>query len=359
MYNQLKIENFRGISKLVLDQIKQVNLIVGKNNTGKTSILEAIFLISGIANPQLPFNINTTRGLNYLTDKDEIFLIYHKLNHKVPVRIKAEQSEQIRELKIKPHFINNEGETIATIEKDFLEKNLLNTVLGNQPSNGYDYEISITKNKKTETYKALIYPQGILFQQQIPRGYKETTQCTYVNPSNILLQLPQSLNEIIINKKIDKIISTLNKIDSQIKGISVGTNGLIYCDIGLDKLIPINVMGDGIKRILSIITTIHLSKNSIVIIDEIENGFHPETLQILWRAVFTSAKESNVQIFSTTHSYECIEAFKDACNYDKYPQDKDIAKLFRIERNTENEFKIVNYDEEMIKTATEMNWEVR
>jgi len=360
MFTKIEIENFRGISKLVLDDIKQVNLVVGKNNTGKTSILEAIFLISGISNPQLPFNINTTRGLNFLSDKEEAFLIYHKLNYKNQLKIKAERNKQIRELKIKPHFIQTEGEITATIEKDFLGKNLLNTVLNNQPTDGYDYEIRIVnENKQIENYKAVIYPQGLLFQQQTPKGYVETINCSYINPSNILLQLPQGLNEIIVNKKIDKIVEILKRIDSQIKGISVSTNGLIYCDIDLEKLIPINVMGDGVKRILSLITTIILSKNGIVIIDEIENGFYPETLQTLWRAVFTAAKENNVQVFSTTHSYECIEAFKDAYNYDKHPQDKEQAKLYRLERNNENIFNVAQYDEEMLNTATKMNWEVR
>ncbi len=357
MYNTIEIENFRGISQLKLIDTKQVNLIVGKNNTGKTSVLEAVFLISGISNPQLPFNINTTRGLNFLADQDEAFLIYHKLNYKNPVKIKAKLDKQVRELLIKP-IIQSESQASTVIEKDLLTKNILNTVLNNQATDGYDYEISITdENKKTEKYNAIIYPQGLMFQQQIAKGYRETIKCNYVNPSNILLQLPQGLNEIIINKKIDKIIGILNKIDTQIKSISVGTNGLIYCDIGLDKLIPINVMGDGIRRILSLITTINLSKNGIVIIDEIENGFHSETLPILWRAVFMAAKENNVQIFATTHSYECIEAFKDAYHFDK--QENDFARLFRLEKNEKNIFNVSSYDQEMINTATEMNWEIR
>jgi len=217
MYQNIEIKNFRGISSLLLDDLKQINLIVGKNNTGKTSLLEALFLISGISNPQLPFTVNTHRGLNYLTDKEEPFLIYHNLKLDSPVHIKAQKEKQTRELSIQPHFAQNSGETITTIEKEFLGKNLFNTLL-NIPTDGYKYEIKITnENEKPKTFIAEIYPQGLLFQQKIPNGYKETVNCTYVNPLNILQQLPAGLNELIVNKKIDKIVQILKQIDNKIQ----------------------------------------------------------------------------------------------------------------------------------------------
>jgi len=61
-FNELKISNFRGIDYAELKEMKRLNIIVGKNNSGKTSILEAIFILSGMSNPELLLNINNLRN---------------------------------------------------------------------------------------------------------------------------------------------------------------------------------------------------------------------------------------------------------------------------------------------------------
>ena len=64
MFSSIKIENFRGIKKIKVEDLKQFNLFVGKNNCGKTTLLESIFYIIGPTNSLLPLNTNTFRGLN-------------------------------------------------------------------------------------------------------------------------------------------------------------------------------------------------------------------------------------------------------------------------------------------------------
>ena len=51
MLKKLTIEHFRGFSSFKIDQLARINLIVGKNNVGKTALLEALFLLSGPYNP--------------------------------------------------------------------------------------------------------------------------------------------------------------------------------------------------------------------------------------------------------------------------------------------------------------------
>ncbi len=63
MLKRLQIRNFRGFNALKIDQLSGINLIVGKNNSGKTSLLEAIFLLSGAGNAQMAINDNVIRGL--------------------------------------------------------------------------------------------------------------------------------------------------------------------------------------------------------------------------------------------------------------------------------------------------------
>jgi AAA15 family ATPase/GTPase len=91
-------------------------------------------------------------------------------------------------------------------------------------------------------------------------------------------------------------------------------------------------------------------------IDEIENGFHYSSQEILWNAIINSAKEFNVQIFATTHSLECVKAYSSAHSR-LYPQEDDL-RLFRIERRKDN-FDVICYDNTLLESSLDSNWEVR
>jgi len=358
-YKKLSIENFRGIEKIELNDFKQINLFVGENNCGKTTILESLFLITGISNPQFLMTINQLRGLNYLLGNDkEHLLIYHKLDYKNEILIEAESIESERTLKIKPHKQDGSEDISTTFEKKELEHISLNTLSKNQMVDGYVYDISITKKGKTEQHKAAIYPMGIIYHQEIPKKYKETVNATIINPVSALTQLPQNLNTLIKNKRIDKVVKVLQKIDNTILNIIAGTDNLIYCDTGLNQLIPINVMGDGIRRVLSLIVTIANFRNGCVFIDEIESGLHYKSIKIMWTAIIEASKEFDVQIFATTHSMECVQGLYNSYSYDKQPQGDNEIRLYRIERK-DGLLSSYSFDQQMIKIAIENNWEVR
>ena len=112
--------------------------------------------------------------------------------------------------------------------------------------------------------------------------------------------------------------------------LSVGSDDILYCDVGFNELVPVNIVGEGINRLLSIILAIYEASNGIVMIDEVENGFHYSSLPFLWEAIFESAREFNVQVFATTHSFENIKAYSSV--YDKLEGKKDHMGLFRIEK---------------------------
>ena len=91
-------------------------------------------------------------------------------------------------------------------------------------------------------------------------------------------------------------------------------------------------------------------------IDEIENGLHYSTQAILWDAVFEAATTFNVQVFATTHSYETVKAFSAA--YEKLKDKQDNLRLFRIENENEK-IRLIDFNDEMLKTSIESFWEVR
>ena len=103
MYKHVTIESFRGIKHLEIEDFRQVNLFVGKNNCGKTTILEGLFLLTGPTNAELPLRINTFRNFTTI-DENSWRLIFNKLDVNSDVKISGELKEpkEKRNLIIKP-----------------------------------------------------------------------------------------------------------------------------------------------------------------------------------------------------------------------------------------------------------------
>jgi AAA15 family ATPase/GTPase len=349
-YKSLKISNFRSINSLEADDFRRVNLITGRNNCGKTSFLEAIFLISGMSNPQLPITINNFRDLVLTSDEDFSF-IFKDLNFNYSIEISAGINSHKRNIKIKPRFaqeISNKivpGEKISKVNE--ASTSIIST-LKSMTVSGLNIEFS-ESGKKYLTEFSLSENRVA-----IPHQYKENLHCLFYNTKLSLAQLDTNIEKLLVNKQLDTIISILKDIDNNIVDLRMGAGGMIYADIGLDKLIPANIMGDGIRRLLSIVASISNSQNGIVLIDEIENGFHYLSLEVLWKAVLKTAKLYNVQLFITTHSQECIAALSAAYG----TETDDSIRLYRIEK-TENKHRVFKYSPEMIAAGIENNYEVR
>ena len=90
MIKDIKINNFRSINKADIEGFRRVNLLFGKNNCGKSTLLESIFLLTGQSNPTIPVVINFVRGYNK-TDEKDLFLNFHNLNINDPIIISSKE----------------------------------------------------------------------------------------------------------------------------------------------------------------------------------------------------------------------------------------------------------------------------
>lgn len=357
MYKKVIIKNFRGIKHLEIDDLRQINLFVGKNNCGKTSILEALFLLTGPTNAGLPLKINAFRNLT-IVDENSWRVIFNKLDADSTINILGEIGNERRELKISPDKRSVFAVPQTTIDKGVLD---IKSSYSSQSYaiDGLVLEYTRYKNKKSQKIATSIIADGTGIKIKQPQKYKELLRAVFINPRTIFSpgDMAKRFSDILIRKREDRIIKVLRQIEPSLKNLSLGAGDIIYCDIGLNRRMPLNVMGDGIVRLLSIILTISDTENGIVLIDEIENGFHYTSQGILWNAIFAAAKEYNVQIFATTHSMECVKAFSSSY-YSLYGENEDKIRLFRIEKNGDS-LKTISYDHRTLKVSLERGWEVR
>ena len=115
-------------------------------------------------------------------------------------------------------------------------------------------------------------------------------------------------------------------------------------------------MGDGFIKFFSLILSISNSEDGFIFIDEIENGLHYSAQQITWEAIFSTAETFNVQIFATTHSFECVQSYISATP-EAY-KTKDAIRMFRIEK-TKSGHSAIDFDYGNIAESIDSNWEIR
>ena len=110
-FKNIEIKNFRGIDHLKINDLSRVNVFVGQNNSGKSSILEAIHLLTGMSNPDMPLNLNRIRTRNYYSNFKDIFYLFHNMDVKTSPEFFAKQmDDDERILRLKMTYVFNEQE---------------------------------------------------------------------------------------------------------------------------------------------------------------------------------------------------------------------------------------------------------
>lgn len=130
----------------------------------------------------------------------------------------------------------------------------------------------------------------------------------------------------------EQLEAVLQSIDNRIRKVRVdptSQQNKLVVDIGLKRLIPISELGQGIIRLVEMLSLLIGEGAEVCIIDEIENGIHHSSLGDVWSGIAEAAEKLNVQVFATTHSGECIQAAHDVFAARK-EYDFSVIQLFRV-----------------------------
>jgi len=347
---RLSINGFRGLDSLEIDGFSKVNLFVGKNNAGKTSILEAIFLLTGMSNPMLANTINQIRGLNVGSAKQLGYLFYG-LNAKSKPSFSAWFSDSSeRTLRIEAKYKQNESLTSTS------------SALGPELV-GLDLNFREEKSGPILKSSLVFVDDNLgnnLINHTLPECYAERFHSTLVvdriqnNPSMLM-----RLSEIIKRKQEDAVLEALKKFDDSIAAIRVLPDNIFFDLKNMDELMPINVMGDGVRRFLNIVTSAFEKKNSFVCIDEIENGLHCSAYKLLWKSLLSFSNLNGIQLFITTHNIETLACLKNVLEEKEFGQMRECAKVFTISRTKNSGLKAYRYSFEGFRDAIEFDSEIR
>lgn len=353
MIKSIHIQNFKVFKSLNVKDLPRILLIGGKKNSGKTSLLEAIFFPLDFANPDMFTRLLRWRGVDSI-DIDSVFSsAYH--NFKVHQPMVFEYTVNSSKQKLQYDFLPPSIQPLNIHKGSVIE-------LQNSPvKNMGGIKISLNSKKSSSDVFLKRELDGFSLNILKPEDYI-TTKAVFMNSTMLRGDVETNAKRYGALDKINRtkeILSSLQILEPKIKSLSVipaGNNKpALYGDIGMEEKVHLNLMGQGIIRLLSILLGISSVENGVILIDELENGFHHSVLSRVWEVITTHAKRCNTQIIATTHSWELISSAIEGV-----PQElRSDFQYRRIERKENFIFKTVDYDFSTLETAVSSNLETR
>ncbi|MBW5397137.1 ATP/GTP-binding protein [Brachyspira pilosicoli] len=336
MLESLEIENFRGIKKLKIDNFKNINFFIGKANTSKTSLLEAIY----ISLEQSPVSLYILFALRSIFNDDDAFeSLFHDYNYNNVISLNYIFDKKNINIKIQKDNINS-----FAILRNNNGNNLINKLLFIKKDN--DEKIfSVEYNYKDNNIT--IIPEDKI--------YNDIIFITVENFENNLT-LYNNLKKILSNNDyIEKFREIYKQFDNKINDIRFLGNTIVVSLENLNHTINIKYMGKGFQTYISIIASM-VAGNKYIVIDEIENGMHFESIKTLLENILTLSKEYELQFFITTHNKELLEILNECLIEKNY---KDMLSVYNVYYNKENNIDVINYSQENFSNLIENNNEMR
>lgn len=361
MYKSFEVRNFRCFPRLTLAHLERINLIAGVNNIGKTALLEALFLHCGAYNPELTLRLNTFRGIDTVkvergrwteTPWDSLFSGFD-----VSVDIELDGEDDITRRRLLRLRVIRQPQELARFAQ-LIERNPDDPASLVIQSKVIDIvlEFAYQQEGQDGRYYMILDPKGLRIEPIPP----PPPFPAFFLPARIRIPLQEDaerFGRLEIAGQQDVLVRALRVIEPQLRRLAVVVVGgvpVIHGDIGMGRLLPLPIMGEGMTRIASLILTIGNASGGVVLVDEIENGLHHSIMSDVWRVIGEVARRFNVQIFATTHSMECIAAAHQAF------AESEVYEfcLHRLERRNDD-ILAVTYDQETLKAALETGLEVR
>ncbi len=313
MITEAVIKNFKCFKQLTLPDLGRITIVGGKNNVGKTALLESLFLFFDRNSPRMILKQYGWRGLGRVTSTPEGMWapVFRNYNLSKPISLSVWTDDKMESalFEYNPNFMLDSLPPGEALEGSGQKS--VRTDAEPVPSFSLDIEYDNGSGTKN-TAHLLISPKGApgLKLDYVVSGLRTAiflpakTQISAKETSERFGRLQKTLN-------VPKALHFLKLIDPRLKelaNITEGPDPVIYGDIGLPEMIPIPLMGEGMSHALDIILAMAHCENGALFIDEVDNGIHRSLLPKIWEAIGSAAEHYNCQIIATTHSYECLES---------------------------------------------------
>ena len=328
MYKSFRVKNFRCFKDLQINDLGRVNLIAGKNNTGKTALLEAMYLHTRPKSPDVLFDIQDIRGLVEPEDqrRDYWRQFFYNIDETRPIKIEATEmgAESSVTLIISELSADGEAGHVSEIYRRFLaEEFRISDVESHKIMEDNPAVLEFSVAEASHQYSPGYLPSNSKLPTSAFRQLEQSSEFIPVQGRQKKTTTLKRLSKLDQEGDTPQLVDVLTTLDERISDVRLSMpDGImdIWARVN-GALLPLKAMGEGVNRICHILVTM-LSDVDYLFIDEIENGIHHSVQCKVWQAIGQMARELDIQIFATTHSYEMIraayKAFSEDNNLDEF-----------------------------------------
>jgi GTPase SAR1 family protein len=304
------VENFKRFEHFEMNNIGQFNLIVGDNNVGKTSVLEALLITKSAEEYDWRLG-KVLREYRHFTQPQQKNISYFINQNKPDWGITSEiifRCLPDYELKI----IVNEDTQLSSITGFELLENKELARLNAPAVDKSDWR----RPDKEKSTKSMPY---IPFMNTYNHDLTTTYQTRIQGRSTLRKQLTEDMREII--PLLDTFDINTTYSDSPV---------IILFQNGIERSLPLAAFGDGAVKLFRILTEIVVHSGNRLMIDEIDAGVHIGRFKDFWRTILKASITHNVQLFATTHNWECLQVFKKVLEEPEMVQYQEKARCFTL-----------------------------
>jgi hypothetical protein len=346
MISNLTIKGFRAFRELRIDPLTRVNLFVGANNAGKTTILEAAEILT----------LGSIEALERILERRAEQLLKEKSLEPDPAHLFHGHALEVG----KCFSITADQRSIqCVVAMDRIREGLTDLpVLG-----------LLLRTGDSEKVFQMLSPEGGLVLQPIrrdlarrrPNGSSSAPSVVSFLGTEMLdaYRLGPLWDQLVLTPEEESVPAALRIIEPRVERIAfLGENlpslRTIFIKLSGEQRVPLGSMGDGLKRLLSLVLHLFSARGGYLLVDEIDTGLHYSVMMDIWRFVIETARLLNIQVFATTHSVDCVRAL--ARVRERFPDLAPEVTLHRVQRNMPA---TVTYDMDEIAIAARDHIEVR
>ena len=374
MLRHLIIDKFRGFEHLELHGLGRVNLLVGTNNSGKTSVLEAIQLLLSYGHLGSIYSTLFRRGEQLLGESErrpqpeaDVCRLFHDYGLE-PGNIFTITGTNNRSVKKLSATISEAPPPQLGTSPGALRQSSL---FENESEYVKPYWLVLRWGEADIIEEALpLSPRGGLPMPDVRRPSRPNgggQSIRFIPTASLSVdEIVALFEESVLTPEEDLVIEALRTIEPTIERIASvgidrpyyrsylgGRGGIVVKCVGVQQRIPIGSMGDGMWRMLGLALALVHAKGGVVLVDEIDTGLHFTVMADMWRLVAQTAARFDVQVFATTHSSDCSSSLAAVAH--KFDSGDEVT-IQRIERGKQ---RAVAFTGQEIVIAASRDIEVR
>lgn len=219
------------------------------------------------------------------------------------------------------------------------------------------YDITTSNGTKRFRSSLFINQSDVVSRQESSKEYVEKNSAVLFSSDLLSSNLTIDLSELFKRKQKNTLLEYLQKFDTRINAIEILNNDVYIGFDDIKEMLPISMSGDGLRRFLNIVAGSANPSNTMILIDEIDNGLHYSAYKKLWEAIFALAISTNKQVFVTTHSKETLYRLNEML--EEHTDYQDTLRLYTIEKTKLEGHQAYKYTFEEMKAACDNDVELR